>query len=508
MAEKSVDFDKFENKYKLSLLQVEKRFVDLEGALGEINQKIEELSKVSAPVDLQQRVSDLEDLILVEQAGIMELKKLLEQPKEATVTIPQEFKEKIDSLETRLNEILNKITTTEKKDIGALQEQLDKVVEEVAGLRTEFNKKVLDIKEDVELSKKTDVNFQFLSSKIEALKEAVEDVNRKKVEADIKIANMEKILNDLQNKFQTENYSEEVNRIRKDWLLVSGRVDSLESVIQEISETIPKLEVSLTKFDTFEKASLLSKDMETKIEQFKFLESEIRRLSSKVEMIYENIDKRMDDVRKLEKFIPEIKNSIASLTQEIDKNRVDILTRVKREEFKDLERKIEEFRKFEKSIPEIKNWISSMKQEIEKEKLDSKDRVRKADLDIVAGNVNRIHEEINKKLSEMETKQKYFVESIKNVSPEKQLNEIREIIKTQEVKLSGISSEIEKFDSKMKSLRNDIMGRVSEVQAPVSPMLDSQIAALLDRLIFLESRIAAIEKLVQDTIKIQPIVLE
>ncbi|MHA1743339.1 MAG: hypothetical protein ACTSV6_03695, partial [Candidatus Heimdallarchaeota archaeon] len=58
---------KVEDKFKLSLLQIEKRFVDLEVALGELNEKIKKVD-VKAISEMKQRMEDIEDLIMVEQA--------------------------------------------------------------------------------------------------------------------------------------------------------------------------------------------------------------------------------------------------------------------------------------------------------------------------------------------------------------------------------------------------------------------------------------------------------
>ncbi len=45
MAKKPADFESVKDKFKLSLLQIEKRFVDLETVVGELQAAVEELKK-------------------------------------------------------------------------------------------------------------------------------------------------------------------------------------------------------------------------------------------------------------------------------------------------------------------------------------------------------------------------------------------------------------------------------------------------------------------------------
>lgn len=103
------------DKFKLTLLQIEKRFVDIEIALGELKEAFS---------SLEQRIDDIEDLIMVEQAGLIELKKMLEmKSEEPTVTetpVTEEFKNVVVGLSREIEEKTN----LNKREIAAIKTRI------------------------------------------------------------------------------------------------------------------------------------------------------------------------------------------------------------------------------------------------------------------------------------------------------------------------------------------------------------------------------------------------
>jgi hypothetical protein len=112
-----------EDKYKLSLLSIEKRFVELEIAIGEVQQKVQSIQVPNAG-DLEERVSDLEDLIYVEQAGIEELKGILEsEQKQKPEVFAQEVQKIVDPIVAKIKADLESSIHQVKELIAQFQQQ-------------------------------------------------------------------------------------------------------------------------------------------------------------------------------------------------------------------------------------------------------------------------------------------------------------------------------------------------------------------------------------------------
>jgi len=86
---------------KSDILKVEKRVIDLELVIAELKESLKVID-VKAISDLKQKIEDLEDLVWVQDAGMIELKKILDsmQSKIAELTVPPELQEKISSIES------------------------------------------------------------------------------------------------------------------------------------------------------------------------------------------------------------------------------------------------------------------------------------------------------------------------------------------------------------------------------------------------------------------------
>lgn len=207
-----------ENKYKFSFLQIEKRLVNLEIAIGELSEKIKKVD-VKSLSGIQEKVDELEDFLLVENAGVVELKKIMEKIEKGV-------------------------------DIKSLpsQDVINKIVSEVADLRSELNKEIVYLKEKVEGEEatKSDIDIKFLSSRVKSLKENVDFLVNRKVEIDQKIQSMEKEIANIRGMSQ-EIAPGQFKPIDNDALLkLSSRVDNLEksaaAITERIGETIDLLE--------------------------------------------------------------------------------------------------------------------------------------------------------------------------------------------------------------------------------------------------------------------------
>jgi len=218
-----------EGKYKLAFLQMDKRLVNLELALGELSEKIKDLKPADpeAVKAVQERLDELEDSTMVEQFGELELKRIFEgisseiaELSKKVAVIPAEEIQRIESLV--LKNVDEKMSALPKsalpsvsanqiarlqEDISGLGERvrlletdvIQKVVSEVSELRTETSKEIRDIRDRMSGTGtiKPDIDIKFLSSRLNSLKESVEYMLNRKAELDMKIENLQKALAQL-----------------------------------------------------------------------------------------------------------------------------------------------------------------------------------------------------------------------------------------------------------------------------------------------------------------------
>ncbi len=450
--------DSLDDKVKMSLLQTEKRLVELDMAVTELRDLKEklgefdpaQLQKLSDIDEMKQKVEDLEDLIMVENAGIIELKNMItgeseksaeqaQQPVQQTEVkqeLPQEFHDKM----AVLDQIQGKV-----KNINQVEQQIQNISSEISSLRND-----LTIMKTVAPGVKLGPDFQLLSIKIDNLKNIVDDLLTRKVELDMKMEGIEKnvsFLHSMGTGKLSDDIRREIDIIKRDYSVTNSRLDSLENVAHDISENMMKVESSVSKFESFEKASAFGKELESKLDQFKFVEGEMRRLSSRIESVYDNIDKRLDKIKNIEKKFPEVLESIEKTNREIDSVKILALDRAKKE---DVEERISEIEK--KIQPSMSEALNNLSKKIDENKIMILQRARREELD-------------------------------------------------------GISRRLGDLDKKIGSVKSgNIDEKISELQGPVS-ILSVQISELLGRIVMLESRLANMEASAREAPS-QPIIIE
>jgi DNA repair exonuclease SbcCD ATPase subunit len=432
------DSAELENKFKLSFLQIEKRLVDLETIISDLSTKVNEISTIPV-AELKERMDDIEDLVMVEQAAVLELKKLLETT--GVPSTPSGLEERIRKVEERLSNILT--------DINSKLQQYT-VAPQFESKLNELEQRLEKLKE---VTSRPETGFELVTPDIGGLKAAVDDLSKRSIELDLKMAELEKKVEFIRSSSVgtiPESILDEIKTNRKDLIDTGLRVDSLERVTRELVSNVQKLESSLKKLENLERVSLLSKDIEEKIERFKFIEGEMRRLSSKVEMMYESIDKRLDVVRNVEREFPKLSETISKLAKDIDKNKIDIIDRVK-------------------------------KVDMDKKLIESEDRL-----------TTIVNHQITKRMEELR----------RDLEPKIRLTKAEE---TQKM-LDEVNSRIDRIEEELKHTRSFVSMKVEELKSP--SMIDQQMNELLEKIIFLESRLTAIERTLEETARVHPIIIE
>lgn len=478
-----------------NVLRVEKRVVDLELSLNELKEQIQGMD-VSAVPEMKQKLDDVEDLIMVEQAAVLELKKLLESEKPA---IPEDFEKKISEIETNLQNAVNKtdfdakIESIEKEFAGQTQQatpvEIEKLYNKISQIEVGLSNvktQTENISKDVEErigevmerpvnSKQSAIDIELLSSKIAAGKENLERLSRSWLDLELKIAGITKKMEVMEKNIEGSPERILIDGLkinRKEIVAANARIDSLERVARELMIDTRNFEKSIGKFESLEKISFLGKNIEDKLEKTKFLEEEVKRLQSRIQNIYNEVDNRIDKLRGLEK---KYSGDMPSLVGTVETNR----------------RQIESMRSVLNNLNGKIASLENIKPVLENRLIE----IRKSLYPMINEGLKPIHKRadfIEKKLKETRT------------------SEIGKILTDVTMKIAVIEERIQSLekddDNKMAEIRTAVREKLGEIRTP--PAMDEYFKELVNRIIFLESRLTGIEKMMQERSNALPIIIE
>lgn len=368
-----------EAKIKLAMAQSDKRFADLELGLAEVRDAVDRfkdldasaLSNLSELPDLKQRVEDLEDLVMVESAGIEELKDIMEsvrdgmqpqKPVEGQSTVLPE------AMQQRMDEVGGKLAILED-----LKTHMDELSHEVARIK--------DAAAAGGMGQSMQAgNTQMLTAKMENLRGVVDELIKRKVEIDLKLERLDKTMSMMQARGSSDmpdGLKKEIDTLNRNFSVFDSRMDAIESVSKGLSEEMQRVKVSAQKFDTFEKASNLVKDMQSKMEEFRFIENEIKRVSNRVESIYDGMDQRLDKSREMERALPQLKEAVDGMREEMqkrmDESKIALMDRATKEETGEIRDRLAqvEIRMSDTHIRDVSKDIADLKDEVERSIKDS-----------------------------------------------------------------------------------------------------------------------------------------
>ena len=294
---------KVEESLQRKMLLLEKKFIDMELSFEELKEKIKGADS-NVLTDIEQRLGDLEDMGLVDALGVSELNNLLgniekryeelasRKPvismtpedigKISISVMPVVEAAVISKVEDRLKAIptvahvapedLDKALVGIKGDIEYLkgrtkpveQEILQKVVSEIADLRTETGKEIREVKDKIEgvATTKSDIDIKFLSSRVNAMKENVDFMMNRKAETDMKIENLKKaILKIAEGAVSTD---------------IIRAIENNERILADLTERVGSIENSLKTSESsesgkvfYKKISSMYDEMNKKLEEAK-----------------------------------------------------------------------------------------------------------------------------------------------------------------------------------------------------------------------------------------------
>ncbi|MCX6820439.1 MAG: hypothetical protein NT016_00590 [Candidatus Aenigmarchaeota archaeon] len=351
-----------EDKFKLSMLNMEKRFIDMEFAISELASRVKDINPENIET-YDNRIEALEDMITVEQAGVGELKQIMERVDEGFTTsatlrdiedmrervrrvenlaraaaemtdlpaeMSEETKHRMKSLEDGVAELKDKtfesVSPMEvaemRRAVGNIDERVTMMRMCVDDLKRSIDKRVQD---GIKGAQITTADFDFINTKINSVKSAIDMLSDKRIENEMKISALEQRLSTLHagqgddgTGMLSEKFLDELKSMRRDVETAKLRMESVERVTQETSHMAQEAEKAARRFEGFERLSGLKNEVDDKLQQFRAVQSEISNLSNRVESMYEGVEKRFAELRGAEREMHDMGRVIADTRRDID----------------------------------------------------------------------------------------------------------------------------------------------------------------------------------------------
>ena len=522
------DSGMIEKKFKLSLQNMERRFVDLEVAISEIVSRLNALSEMKGDVgtdsaaveELMQRVDQLEDLIAVEQAGITELKDIM-------TSIDKGFEHRFDtlSIEEKIKEVENIVHIITKRleryaeeptkmgkqmvdriekleaEIGGMKRDVESAMEQVMAQAGEKKRKEGAEGDDFEQVAHMEIgqlkqNLRNLDKKfgerIEVLKKEMQERPADRAAP----APHPKQLEGLLRKYEDEmkRYKTEVENTRV-------RIDSLSQSMSKLTSHLDKIQKrgkapagnfasADSMADVNKELDDMNKYLDRLTKEHESLRDELKNSVNRKDL--QNMMKSMSGERPdLSKLFGGMKDEMNEAAKKIESNvekRVSDRINDLNKRFGDLNRKLDESRDRQKkleerigkmgSVPDAGKYVKKMEQQID---------ILRSEVDSVRKVLIKMDERYSKKSKEADKHPRH--------DPQK---EMRAFIK-------GFGKRMGHLEKNLNRVRDTVSDLTKEVEQEAVSAQDGYFRQITDKLVFLESRLAAVESLLH---RPQPIVLE
>lgn len=219
-------------------LEVEKKLIDLQLSISKLEERISgmETPKIEETPnainksdidDIKQRLEDAEDLVMLEQAGILEMKKIIEEQNGKPASPGLE--EKIKDMETRMETMVNAPAcsagtedfSNKIADVESRISSLSSAVDSIRNMSEEMKKM------GAEPVTKTEVVHDFPTHKIEELEKKVGNLSNKDNEIGEKLDGF----------------------YNKDLKLMASKIEAIEKSVQSLSSKTVKIDKGAIKED-------------------------------------------------------------------------------------------------------------------------------------------------------------------------------------------------------------------------------------------------------------------
>ncbi|MBI2084551.1 MAG: hypothetical protein HYT70_02995 [Candidatus Aenigmarchaeota archaeon] len=478
---KKVKAPRVDTTMKRDIAFLQKKVADIEIGISEIQDKAQKLDATELD-GLKQRLEDVEDLTMVENAGIIELKKMLEASQQPVETkVPEELTARLSAIEEKISAAPQMDTT----QIDAVKADLEKLKADVEGKLSEVKSYVpnLDlITNEIrrEVSKSSDWMRSELNSQIEektlSLEKQIAKMNEKLSTLPSPgemHATMESISNSfksfkslIETKFQTEQ-----NKMERRLAVIEDNVSTSTDLIKSMEEF--KTEIDMKKesikfmVDSLEEKlkgplpeKALEKLMKTRSD-WNINAARLDSLEAMVKTYTKQVESMEPTLKKLESFdkVVDLRNEIAQ--------------------------KFDEVRKMHGSVEKLAKELNSMNVRKERATFESKINV-----------VNTALAEMDERMQVNDNDMSVFQGNL--MTFEKNLKDLRELV--------GKSESMHGAENETPKRINDLEIAVEAMKTPGA--INDQIGELISRLVFLESRLGAMETMIRSGHGYSAIIIE
>jgi len=321
----------------------------------------------------------------------------------------------------------------------------------------------------------------------------IEEVVCKNIKADkIKLENlMQRLKKDLQMPLP-EKAVEEL-KIRNDWLIDIAKIEAVEKFVENFSNEMNRLKPIFKKLETFEKLMNLQTEIREELEVFKGYRDRAEKAITMNEEAERRIQQEVSKIKNTEKMFSRIDESLSSLPQEMEKNK---------REMDKVVRPLED--KIESVIKNVKDF-QDMTMSLDK-KLDSIEKtiaLTQDDMSVFQGNLMSLEQrklDITASIGNLQ-------EAVFKKQPKSEVVELFKKIDSLEAEIQGIKSlKPEDTTNELVKKINELASRVETTRTSIS--FDEQMNEIVSRLVFLESRLVAMENMIQDIPRYSPIIVE
>ncbi|MBI1979043.1 MAG: hypothetical protein HYS62_03225, partial [Candidatus Aenigmarchaeota archaeon] len=356
---KGKSMPKVDGHIKRDVSFLQKKLAELEIAVSEVQENVQKID-LSELEGFKQRMEDIEDLTMVENAAVIELKKMLEETKPGQQDASPQLEEKIGSLEQKIDSIsipnaedikssvLSSLPAT--ADTSKMEQAMDAVKTSIETLKSDLESKISlveqkassvqtvsqpdaeGLKEDVKnyvLAKLPD--YEWIKNELHSFKSYL----------DAEKIKLETLTNRMEKESQLplpERAVDELEKIRNDWMVNIAKIDAVEKFVENFSNEMNQLKPIIKKLETFEKLMDLQTEITEKLETFKEYRDHIEKVMAENEETEKRIQREVSKIKNTEKMFTQIDDSMAVLSRELERNKHEV-----NEIITPLEEKLENF---------------------------------------------------------------------------------------------------------------------------------------------------------------------
>jgi len=324
-----------EENLKLKFLDLEKKFVELEMNVSKINESLKKLEATKLN-EVLERFEEIEDLVMIENAAIVELKELLEASNTDEIrkdleSVKKDFEEKINNINSTLSSSLSEIReniakiSSDTEKIKELEQRIEKVESSLA-----FIPKIIEEGDLIEgLGKIVKTHDETIESikreldEIKGLKDKIEEELNKRIPSSL-LEDFVKLGNELSLlKVNVSSLSKQLDEIYRDVKLLKPemireaiskmtelKVETEERVkeVNDLIASISSQKEDIKKIGLIEaRINDVSKQINSFLAEIEFLKGSLSNFSSK------------KDLEKLKEWISGISSDLLAIKEQLVK---------------------------------------------------------------------------------------------------------------------------------------------------------------------------------------------